>query len=168
MDFNEKLGLLERGLMRRVDNLGTYIKNLEAEAQKVRAISDEFTSIIEEYKSKPEMRNQLRGDERLIILAGSKTKLRKLLDDPTKFVALVETGRDEFLKNYGSEERRFKVLSEEAQESLPDAEKLLKLIKSNEYHQETLESFINLFLIKVLTDWRDFEQSEKEKEAEKA
>jgi hypothetical protein len=167
MNFNEKLGLLERGLKRRVDNLPQYVMKLETERQRVISIASEFDKMLEQYKGDEKTRKELLKDERLCAIAGGKNKLKKIFYDKPKFLSILETGKEEFLKNYGIEERRFKNLIDDATQSLPDAERILELIKYNKIDKEVLEPIINLFLLPILVDWRDFEEFEKEKEQEK-
>jgi hypothetical protein len=167
MKFEEKLGVLQRGLQRRVVELPQYIAKLDAEAKKVTDIIEEYQNIVEQYKSDPDIRRDLRKDERLIALVGSKRKLKNLLYNEEEFIRVVESGMEEFKKNYGSEEFRFRMLAEEAQASLPDAEYLLQLIESGKLHKKTFKSFINLFLVPILTDWKQFEDDMAKKEEEK-
>jgi len=164
MNFTEKLGLLERGLKRRVENYPKYFESGEREKAKVQAVIDEFQKMIDDYKGDYAIRKQLQKDETLIKMAGSKSKLKKLLEDETAFVAMIESGRDEFKKNYQQEQIRIDILLENARESLPDAEYLLQRIAHNDYDEKLVESLINLFLIPVLTDWRDFEQDQEKKQ----
>lgn len=164
MDYNEKLGILERGLQRRIDELPKFVKQMEDEIQKVNEIADEFSIMVENYKYDETIRKQLKTDERLIKMAGNKTKLSKILKDPERFVAMVNSGKDRFRENYSSIEGRYRLAIEEATESLPQVEKLLQLIKTNEVNHETLKLFVELFLTQALTDWKEYEESVKKDE----
>ena len=167
MNFAEQLGLLERGLKRRVENLPKYIESGKREQKKVQDYVDEFNRIIEVFKGDYKVRKELQKDKALIAMAGSKTKLKKLMDNEVEFVKLIETGRDEYVKNYGQEAFRIQLMLEEAQKSVPDAEYVLERIKNNDYDEKLLNSLLNLFLVPVLTDWKQFEEDEKKKEQEK-
>ena len=164
MNFAEKLGLLERGLKRRVENYPKYVESGEREKQKVRDIIAEFDRMIETYKGDYKTRKQLQKDETLIRMAGNKNKLKKLLEDEEKFVALVNAGRREFEKNYMQEVDRIDIQLEKAKESIPDAEYLLQRIAHNDYDEKLIESFLNLFMIPVLSDWKQFEEDFKAQE----
>lgn len=164
MDYNEKLGILERGLQRRIDELPKFVKQMDDEIQKVNEIVDEFNNLIEDYKYDEQIRKQLKTDERLIKLAGNKTKLSKILKDPERFIAMIENGKQRFRENYGSIEGRYRLAIEEATESLPQVEKLLELIKTNEINHETLKLFVDIFLTQALTDWKEYEESVKQNE----
>lgn len=171
MNFAEKLGLLERGLKRRVENYPKYVEGGKAQQDKVQSFVDEFNRIIEVYKNDYKIRKQLQNDKTLIAMAGTKTKLKKILEDEAQFVKMVETGRDEYLKNYGQEVFRIQMLLDDAKASLPDAEYILGRIAHNDYDEKMLECFMNLFLLPVLTDWKQFEddlkkEQEKEQDSE--
>jgi hypothetical protein len=166
MNFEEKLGLLERGLKRRVENYPKYVESGKVQQEKVQKFVDEFNRIIEVYKNDYKVRKQLQNDKSLIAMAGSKSKLKKLLENEVEFVKMVETGRDEYLKNYGQEIFRIQMMLDEAKEGLPDAEYLLKLIAHNNYDEKMLDSFMNLFLLPVLTDWKQYEEDLKKQEQE--
>ena len=79
----------------------------------------------------------------------------------------METGRDEYLKNYGQEIFRIQMMLDEAKESIPEAEYILERIKHNDYDEKMLDSLLTLFLIPVLTDWKQFEDDLKKEEQEK-
>lgn len=164
MNYTEKLGLLQRGLQRRVENYPKYVESGEREKGKIQKYVDEFNSILEQYKGDYTVRKQLQKDTTLIAMAGSKTKLKKILEDEAKFTSMVEAGRDEFIKNYGNERFKIDLLLEEAEKSLPDAELLLAKIRHNEIPDDVLEAFINLFLIPVLTDWKQYEEDLKKEQ----
>lgn len=164
MNFQEKLGLLERGLKRRVENLPEYIQKLQNEQDKVQAVVDEYLAILEEYKNNPKSRRELKQNKILIATAGSKNKLKQLIDNEKEFEKVIVTAIDEYQKNFGSTSIRFKMMIEEAQETLPDALKILDLIAYNKFDQDTIESLINLFLIPILTDWKEFEEELKKQE----
>jgi len=166
MNFAEKLGLLERGLKRRVENLPKYIESGKREQKKVQDYIDEFNRIIEVFKGDYKVRKELQKDKTLIAMAGSKSKLKKLMENEAEFVKLIETGRDEYVKNYGQEAFRVQLMLEEAQKSVPDAEYILSRIAHNDYDEKMLDSLLNLFLIPVLTDWKAFEEDEKKKQEE--
>ena len=88
------------------------------------------------------------------------------MDNEAEFVKMIETGRDEYVKNYGQEAFRIQLMLEEAQKSVPDAEYILERIKHNDYDEKMLDSLLNLFLVPVLTDWKQFEEDEKKKQEE--
>lgn len=162
MDYNEKLGLLERGLQRRVDEMPSYREHLENEAKKVEAVVEQYKKIIEDYKYDEKIRKELLKDERLILIAGSKAKLNKLIKDEAKFVATVELGMEEYQKNYGVEAKRFRKIIEEAEESLDQVKELLRLIKTNEVCHTTLKLMLDLFFKDALSDWKAVEDKKRE------
>lgn len=164
MNFAEKLGLLQRGLQRRVENYPKYVESGKIQQEKVQSFVDEFNRIIEVYKNDYKVRKQLQNDKTLIAMAGSKTKLKKLLEDEPSFIKMVETGRDEYLKNYGQEVFRIQMMLDEAQSSLPDAKYILERIRHNDYDEKMLDSLLNLFLVPVLTDWKQYEDDLKKEQ----
>lgn len=166
MDYNKSLGLLERALQRRIDNLPNYKKQMQDEIDKVNGVLKEFEEMITDYKYDEKLRKTLGKDERLISLAGSKTKLNKLLKDEEAFVKLVEVGAQRFKENYSSIETRYRLAIEEVEESLSDVKTLLSKIKDNTVCHEELKIFLSLFMQGALTDWEEFENAERQREEE--
>lgn len=134
LTFGDKIGLIERGLRRRLENLPNFKKVREEEIAKILDIKKQIEDRIEKYKD----------DE--TIVNGLKANL------------------EEFEKTYVKIANDHKTDIEEAEKTIPQVGRLLKRIENIDFDVELLESIFDIFLSNVIRDWKVFEEMEKENE----
>lgn len=134
LTFGDKIGLIERGLRRRLENLPNFKKVREEEIAKVLDMKKQIEDRIEKYKD----------DE--TIVKGLKANL------------------EEFEKTYVKIANDHKTDIEEAEKTIPQVGRLLKRIENIDFDVELLESIFDIFLSNVIRDWKVFEEMEKENE----
>lgn len=134
LTFGDKIGLIERGLKRRLENLPNFKKVREEEIAKVSDMKKQIEDRIEKYKD----------DE--TIVNGLKANL------------------EEFEKTYVKIANDHKTDIEEAEKTIPQVGRLLKRIENIDFDVELLESIFDIFLSNVIRDWKVFEEMEKESE----
>lgn len=134
LTFGDKIGLIERGLKRRLENLPNFKKVREEEIAKVSDMKKQIEDRIEKYKD----------DE--TIVNGLKANL------------------EEFEKTYVKIANDHKTDIEEAEKTIPQVGRLLKRIENIDFDVELLESIFDIFLSNVIRDWKVFEEMEKENE----
>lgn len=134
LTFGDKIGLIERGLRRRLENLPNFKKVREEEIAKVLDMKKQIEDRIEKYKD----------DE--TIVNGLKANL------------------EEFEKTYVKIANDHKTDIEEAEKTIPQVGRLLKRIENIDFDVELLESVFDIFLSNVIRDWKVFEEMEKENE----
>lgn len=134
LTFGDKIGLIERGLKRRLENLPNFKKVREEEIAKVLDMKKQIEDRIEKYKD----------DE--TIVNGLKANL------------------EEFEKTYVKIANDHKTDIEEAEKTIPQVSRLLKRIENIDFDVELLESVFDIFLSNVIRDWKVFEEMEKENE----
>lgn len=134
LTFGDKIGLIERGLRRRLENLPNFKKVREEEIAKVLDMKKQIEDRIEKYKD----------DE--TIVNGLKANL------------------EEFEKTYVKIANDHKTDIEEAEKTIPQVGRLLKRIENIDFDVELLESIFDIFLSNVIRDWKVFEEMEKENE----
>lgn len=132
LTFDEKIGLIERGLRRRLENLPNFKKVREEEIAKVLDMKKQIEDRIEKYKD----------DE--TIVNGLKANL------------------EEFEKTYVKIANDHKTDIEEAEKTIPQVSRLLKRIEDIDIDVELLECVFDIFLSNVIRDWKVFEEMEKE------
>ena len=132
LTFSDKLGLIERGLKRRLENLPNFKKIREEEIEKILDMKKQIEERIEKYKD----------DE--TIVNGLKANL------------------EEFEKNYVKVANDHKTDIEEAEKTIPQVETLLKRIHDIDFDVELLECVFDIFLSNVIRDWAVFEEMQKE------
>lgn len=137
MKFDEKIGIIGRGLERRLQNLPQFKKVREEEIAKILDMKKQIEERIEKYKD----------DE--TIVNGLKANL------------------EEFEKNYVKVANDHKTDIEEAEKTIPQVETLLKRIHDIDFDVELLECVFDIFLSNVIRDWAVFEEMEKEEKEEK-
>ena len=136
LTFGYKIGLIERGLQRRLENLPNFKKVREEEIAKILDMKKQIEERIEKYKD----------DE--TIVNGLKANL------------------EEFEKTYVKVANDHKSDIEEAEKTIPQVETLLKRIHDIDFDVELLESIFDIFLSNVIRDWAVFEEMEKEEKEE--
>lgn len=136
LTFDEKIGLIERGLKRRLENLPNFKKVREEEIAKVLDMKKQIEDRIEKYKD----------DE--TIVNGLKANL------------------EEFEKTYVKIANDHKSDIEEAEKTIPQVSRLLKRIENIDFDVELLESVFDIFLSNVIRDWAVFEEMQKEEKEE--
>ena len=132
LTFGDKVGLIERGLKRRLENLPNFKKVREEEIAKVLDMKKQIEDRIEKYKD----------DE--TIVNGLKANL------------------EEFEKTYVKIANDHKTDIEEAEKTIPQVIRLLKRIENIDFDVELLECVFDIFLSNVIRDWKVFEEMEKE------
>lgn len=137
MIIGEKIGIIGRGLERRLQNLPQFKKVREEEIAKILDMKKQIEERIEKYKD----------DE--TIVNGLKANL------------------EEFEKNYVKVANDHKTDIEEAEKTIPQVETLLKRIHNIDFDVELLECVFDIFLSNVIRDWAVFEEMEKEEKEEK-
>lgn len=137
MIIGEKIGIIGRGLERRLQNLPQFKKVREEEIAKILDMKKQIEERIEKYKD----------DE--TIVNGLKANL------------------EEFEKNYVKVANDHKTDIEEAEKTIPQVETLLKRIHDIDFDVELLECVFDIFLSNVIRDWAVFEEMEKEEKEEK-
>ena len=136
LTFSDKVGLIERGLERRLQNLPQFKKVREEEIAKILDMKKQIEERIEKFK-----------DDELIV-NGLKANL------------------EEFEKTYVKVANEHKSDIEEAEKTVPQVKMLLGFIKNMVYDKNLLESIFDIFLSNVIRDWAVFEEMEKEEKKE--
>lgn len=136
LTFSDKVGLIERGLKRRLENLPNFKKIREEEIEKILGMKTQIEERIEKFK-----------DDELIV-NGLKANL------------------EEFEKTYVKIANDHKSDIEEAEKTIPQVETLLKRIHDIDFDVELLECVFDIFLSNVIRDWAVFEEMEKERNEE--
>ncbi|MCK9319357.1 hypothetical protein [Methanoculleus sp.] len=139
LTFSDKVGLIERGLERRLQNLPQFKKVREEEIAKILDMKKQIEERIEKFK-----------DDELIV-NGLKANL------------------EEFEKTYVKIANDHKTDIEEAEKTIPQVETLLIHINNVRYFEEDtelLECIFDIFLSNVIRDWAVFEEMEKEEKKE--
>jgi len=139
LTFSDKVGLIERGLERRLQNLPQFKKVREEEIAKILDMKKQIEERIEKFK-----------DDELIV-NGLKANL------------------EEFEKTYVKIANDHKTDIEEAEKTIPQVEILLIHINNVRYFEEDtelLECIFDIFLSNVIRDWAVFEEMEKEEKKE--
>ena len=136
LTFGYKIGLIERGLQRRLENLPNFKKVREEEIAKILDMKKQIEERIEKYKD----------DE--TIVNGLKANL------------------EEFEKTYVKVANEHKSDIEEAEKTVPQVKMLLGFIKNMVYDRNLLESIFDIFLSNVIRDWAVFEEMQKEEKEE--
>ncbi len=139
MKIDEKIGIIGRGLERRLQNLPQFKKVREEEIAKILDMKKQIEERIEKYKD----------DE--TIVNGLKANL------------------EEFEKNYVKVANDHKTDIEEAEKTIPQVETLLRHINDIRFFEEDtelLESIFDIFLSNVIRDWAVFEEMQKEEKEE--
>lgn len=136
LTFSDKVGLIERGLERRLQNLPQFKKVREEEIAKILDMKKQIEERIEKFK-----------DDELIV-NGLKANL------------------EEFEKNYVKVANEHKTDIEEAEKTIPQVETLLKRIHDIDFDVELLECVFDIFLSNVIRDWAVFEEMGKEEKEE--
>lgn len=130
----EQLGLLKRGLERRLLGANSAIKQKEEEIEKINDIRKQYQDIIDNHQ-----------DEELIV---------------NVFTAQLA----EFDRQYAGTKQNFINAIEEIKESEPTAKKLLQLLDDKLTNLEILYPLLDLFFEPVLVDWHDMEEDAKKEE----
>ncbi len=139
LTFSDKVGLIERGLKRRLENLPNFKKIREEEIEKILSMKTQIEERIEKFK-----------DDELIV-NGLKANL------------------EEFEKTYVKIANDHKTDIEEAEKTIPQVETLLRHINNIRFFEEDtelLECVFDIFLSNVIRDWAVFEEMEKERDEE--
>lgn len=136
MKFEEKLGYIQRGLQRRLDNLPAYKKNREEQLVQIKKSRKEITDRIEKYKD----------DEVLLrVLNGTLT---------------------EFDRQYKDVPIQYQTAIHEAERSLKYVQNLHDRIANLEFDKDFLEMIIETFLNNVVLDWKAYEEMEEDSQEE--
>ncbi len=131
----EQLGLLKRGLTRRLVGANPAIKEKESEIEKITTIRQEYIDRIEKYKN----------DEVVVNILNAQVS--------------------EFDRQYAGTKQSFILAIEEIKESEPTVKKVLKYIEKVEKGNKDgslLYLLLDLFFQPILTDWHEMEESMKE------
>jgi hypothetical protein len=167
MTSKEKRDIIKRGVERRIVNIDDFVKAREDEIARIAQIEKDYRELVERYKNDKTIKRQLKEDKNLVSLAGSKTKLVKILNSEGEFEKLIEAGMDMYRDHYAKIEQNYRMAIEEALASLPNAEYLFKVLsdETDEKILEVIDNVIDLFLKPVVVDWKDYEDRiAKEKE----
>ena len=139
----EQLGLLKRGLTRRLVGANPAIKQKEQEVEKIVKVRQEYVDRIEKY-----------SDDEVV-------------------VKLLKSQLSEFDRAYSGTKQNYIMAIEEIKETEPTVKKVIKYIEKIESGNKDgslLYLLFPLFFKEVLTDWNEMEQAmvqEKEKVVEK-
>jgi|GEM_PF-5576228 len=131
----EQLGLLKRGLTRRLVGANPAIKEKESEIEKITNVRKELVDRIEKYK------------------------------DDTIVVKMLEAQMSEYDRQYAGTKQNYLIAIEEIKESEPVVKRTLKCIEKIEKDKVSgylLYLLLDLFFKPVLTDWNEMEESMKE------
>ena len=131
----EQLGLLKRGLTRRLVGANPAIKEKENEIEKITKVRKEFVDRIEKY-----------ADDEVVV---------KMLNAQVS----------EYDRQYAGTKQNYIDSIEEIKESEPTVKKALKYIEKVEKGNKDgsiLYLLLDLFFRPVLTDWNEFEEDMKE------
>lgn len=137
MNFNEKLGYIQRGLKRRLENLPAYKKNREEQMQQIKKSRKEITDRIERYKD---------DDVLARVLNGTLT---------------------EFDRQYKDVPIQYQTAIHEAERSLKYVQELYDRIERLEFDKDFLELIMETFLNNVILDWKAYEEVEADNEENK-
>ena len=130
----EQLGLLKRGLTRRLVGANPAIKEKESEIKKITKVRKEFIDRIEKYK-----------DDKVV-------------------VDMLNAQVSEYDRQYAGTKQNYIDSIEEIKESEPTVKKVLKYIEKVERGNKDgsiLYLLLDLFFRPVLTDWNELEESMK-------
>lgn len=128
----EKLGLLKRGLTRRMKGSNPAIKQKEDEIKRITATRQEYVDRIEKY------------------------------EDDEVVVKLLSAQLSQYDRQFAGTKMNYLIAIEEIKESEPTTKKLLKYIEKIEKGSKDgtlLYMFLDLFSKPMLTDWHELEQS---------
>ena len=131
----EQLGLLKRGLTRRLVGANPAIKEKESEIEKITNVRKELVDRIEKYK------------------------------DDDIVVKMLEAQMSEYDRQYAGTKQNYLIAIEEIKESEPVVKRTLKCIEKIENDKASgylLYLLLDLFFKPVLTDWNEMEESMKE------
>ncbi len=131
----EQLGLLKRGLTRRLVGANPAIKEKESEIAKITTVRKEFVDRIEKYK------------------------------DDEVVVNMLTAQVSEYDRQYAGTKQNYINSIEEVKESEPTVKKVLKYIEKVEKGNKDgtlLYMLLDLFFKPVLTDWNELENDMKE------
>lgn len=134
MNFNEKLGYIQRGLQRRLENLPAYKKNREEQVQQIKKSRKEITDRVEKYKD---------DDVLVRVLNGTLT---------------------EFDRQYKDVPIQYQTAIHEAERSLKYVQELYDRIERLEFDKDFLELIMETFLNNVILDWKAYEEVEADNE----
>ena len=130
----EQLGLLKRGLTRRLVGANPAIKEKESEIAKITKVRQEFIERIEKY-----------ADDHVI-------------------VDMLNAQLKEYDRQYAGTKQNYIIAIEEIKKSEPTVKKVLKYIEKIEKGNKDgslLYLLLDLFFKPVLTDWNEMEESMK-------
>lgn len=130
----EQLGLLKRGLTRRLVGANPAIKEKESEIAKIIKVRQEFIERIEKY-----------ADDQVI-------------------VDMLNAQLKEYDRQYAGTKQNYIIAIEEIKKSEPTVKKVLKYIEKIEKGNKDgslLYLLLDLFFKPVLTDWNEMEESMK-------
>ena len=130
----EQLGLLKRGLTRRLVGANPAIKEKESEIKKIVKVRQEFIERIEKY-----------ADDQVI-------------------VDMLNAQLKEYDRQYAGTKQNYIIAIEEIKKSEPTVKKVLKYIEKIEKGNKDgslLYLLLDLFFKPVLTDWNEMEESMK-------
>ena len=134
----EQLGLLKRGLTRRLIGANPAIEEKESEIKKITEVRQEFIDRIEKYK------------------------------DDEVVVNMLTAQVSEYDRQYAGTKQNYLIAIEEIKQSEPTVKKVLKYIEKVEKGNKDgsiLYLLLDLFFKPVLTDWNEMEESMKEEKA---
>jgi len=130
----EQLGLLKRGLTRRLVGANPAIKEKESEIEKITTLRQEYIDRIEKY-----------ADDEVV-------------------VNILNAQVSEFDRQYAGTKQNYILAIEEIKESEPTVKKVLKYIEKVERGNKDgtlLYLLLDLFFQPVLTDWHEMEEDMK-------
>lgn len=130
----EQLGLLKRGLTRRLVGANPAIKEKESEIEKITTLRQEYIDRIEKY-----------ADDEVV-------------------VNILNAQVSEFDRQYAGTKQNYILAIEEIKESEPTVKKVLKYIEKVEKGNKDgslLYLLLDLFFQPVLTDWNEMEEDMK-------
>ena len=126
----EQLGLLERGLQRRIVGMNPAIKQKEEQIEEIIEVRKRFTDRIEKY-----------ADDQVI-------------------VDMLEAQLTQYDRQYEGTKQQYIMAIEEIKESEPTVKKLIKqieTIKTTKKSGTLLYLMMDLFMKEILTDWNEME-----------
>ena len=133
----EQLGLLKRGLTRRLVGANPAIKEKESEIERITKVRTEFVDRLAKY------------------------------DDDKVIVDMLASQLKQYDRQYAGTKQNYLLAIEEIKESEPTVKKVLKYIEKVEKGNKDgslLYLLLDLFFQPVLTDWNELEESMLEKE----
>lgn len=131
----EQLGLLKRGLERRLIGSNPAIEQKESEIERITTIRQEYVARIEKY------------------------------EDDEVVVKLLASQLAQFDRQYAGTKQNYLLAIEEIKENEPNVKKVLKYIKKIENGAKDstlLYLLLDLFFKEIITDWNEMEESMKE------